>query len=214
MKRRGVLKQARDSFTLIELLIVVSIIAIISVFIFVSVRTSQSRSRDSQRASDLSVLNAAIQMYYRETGHFPELPNGCGTQRADYGWIDGASTAEVDNFISSNSDCYTGEDRDFMIGLTPSYIASLPSDPGPKLEVFNRNNRGYIYYRYLTGTASNYRECYKILLMFPENGNSLQYQNIWDPSLDQGSNLNEVDGTNIAGWSYYSQGCASKNPVY
>ncbi|MDD3086747.1 MAG: hypothetical protein PHH45_02325, partial [Patescibacteria group bacterium] len=143
-----------------------------------------------------------------------ELPNGCGTEEPGYGWINGGSTAEVDNFISTNSSCYTSEDSDYISGLTPNYIATLPSDPGPKLKVFDRNTRGYIYYRYISGENDNLQECYKILSMFPENGSLIRYQNIWDPSLDRGVDLNNVDGTKIGGWSYYSQGCANKNPVY
>jgi prepilin-type N-terminal cleavage/methylation domain-containing protein len=96
MKNRGELNKTRGSFTLIELLIVISIIAIVSAFIFVGVRSSQSRARDTQRVTDLGILNSAIQTYYRETGHFPQLPEGCGREHPDYGWIDGAITSDVD----------------------------------------------------------------------------------------------------------------------
>lgn len=215
MKNRGDDTNKKRAFTLIEMLIVISIISIITVFILVSVRSSQSRSRDTSRATDLGVLNNAIQMYYRETGHFPSLPDGCGTNISDYGWINSVSTNQVDAYVASNTLCNTGEEGlNFIQGLTPSYTLKLPLDPGPKNIIFGKNVRGYMYYRYLVGTPSNLRECYKILLMFPENPSMLKYQNIWDPSLDQGSDKNELDGTNIGGWSYYSQGCAAKNPIY
>ncbi|MCX6810692.1 MAG: prepilin-type N-terminal cleavage/methylation domain-containing protein [Candidatus Berkelbacteria bacterium] len=81
MKRRGAFTLielpvvSKRAFTLIELLIVIAIISIVSVFIIVSVRNAQSRARDVQRVADLAKINSAVQLYYRENGFYPPTLN-------------------------------------------------------------------------------------------------------------------------------------------
>jgi prepilin-type N-terminal cleavage/methylation domain-containing protein len=57
--------QRRQAFTLIELLIVIAIIAILSVVVILTLNPAQllEQSRDSNRLSDLSVMNTAIGAY-------------------------------------------------------------------------------------------------------------------------------------------------------
>ncbi|MDE2145009.1 MAG: prepilin-type N-terminal cleavage/methylation domain-containing protein, partial [Patescibacteria group bacterium] len=60
--------RARDSFTLIELLIVIAIIGILASVVVLVLNPAQllSQSRDSRRTQDLSNLNNAIGMYLSE----------------------------------------------------------------------------------------------------------------------------------------------------
>ena len=200
---------AKKSFTLIELLVVIAIIGIIATFITVSVRSAQSRARDAKRVSDLEALNTAIQMYYRATGHFPSLPDGCGnyTQLPD-----GQYTWEADRHPSSNnvSRWVTGHclTDNFIPGLAPTYIPQLPVDPGPEKDNGEGNYRGFLYYHlYDPGTKI---ECYKIIAHEPEYPALQIYKRVWDPARDGGDNISRLDGNRSWAWALYSRGCANQ----
>lgn len=60
-----------QAFSLIELLIVISIIAIISALLFVSFTQLQKNSRDNQRKSDLQVIASMLQRYYSDNSSYP-----------------------------------------------------------------------------------------------------------------------------------------------
>jgi len=201
---------AKKSFTLIELLVVIAIIGIIATFITVSVRSAQSRARDAKRVSDLETLNTAIQMYYRATGHFPSLPDGCGnyTQLPD-----GQYTWEADRHPSSNqvSRWATGMclTSDFIPGLIPTYIPALPTDPGP--QIGQQNRRGFLYYHFYN--LDTKIECYKIVTHEPEYPALQIYKRVWDPARDgggDGQGLFQLDGNQPWAWALYSRGCANQ----
>lgn len=214
----------KKAFTLIELLIVITIIGVIVGIIFVSINSAQKRARDTQRASDLQALNDAIEMYYRTTGHYPSLPRNCGveyrysdTQRS---WVGNFSTNEVSAYIKTTDklSCIKSE---YIVGLAPTYISKLPTDPKPDLKVDDLtidepcetcNHRGFLYYHYNIdiGDIDNPLECYKIMVANPESPKLPSYRNIFDPKRDGGSNSSLRDGTNPTAWSEYSRGCAEK----
>ncbi len=59
------------SFTLLELLIVIAVIAILAAIVLVSLNTSLAKARDSKRISELNTLKRAITAHYSATGHYP-----------------------------------------------------------------------------------------------------------------------------------------------
>ena len=61
----------RAGFTLVELLVVISIISILTMISVSSFRNAQIKSRDAQRKSDLDGLSKALMMYYNDNGKFP-----------------------------------------------------------------------------------------------------------------------------------------------
>jgi len=68
---------ATAGFTLIELLIVVLIIAVLSgiVLSVVNVTGIRSKSRDSQRISDLKKIQVALELYFTDLGSYPVTAN-------------------------------------------------------------------------------------------------------------------------------------------
>ena len=58
-------------FTLVELLIVISIMGILTVIGMASFKTIQLKSRDARRKNDLSTISKALNMYYNDLGIFP-----------------------------------------------------------------------------------------------------------------------------------------------
>lgn len=74
----------KKSFTLLEMLIVLGIIAVILSVLTVSFSTAQKKSRDAKRKSDLKSLQGALEQYYSTCGYlYPtDIPdNGifCGS---------------------------------------------------------------------------------------------------------------------------------------
>ena len=61
----------KNGFTLVELLVVISIIAILTVITLGGFSESQKRSRDSARKANLKSLSDAVGLYYADTGSFP-----------------------------------------------------------------------------------------------------------------------------------------------
>lgn len=61
----------KEGFTLVELLVVISIIGILTVLISSSFSNSQQRSRDAAIKSGLKSLSGALTMYYADLGLFP-----------------------------------------------------------------------------------------------------------------------------------------------
>ena len=71
-------KLRKTGFTLVELLVVISIMAILTVVISSSFRTVQMKSRDARRKSDLGSISKALNMYYNDVGAFPRVSDQYG----------------------------------------------------------------------------------------------------------------------------------------
>lgn len=68
-------KEKTHGFTLIELLVVIAIVGIISTIGLGSYRSSQAKSRDARRKSDLENIQKALEMYQNDHGVYPLTHN-------------------------------------------------------------------------------------------------------------------------------------------
>ena len=68
---RNKIKNKKTGFTLVELLVVISIISILTIVGVSSFRTVQMKSRDTKRKNDLNSISKALNMYYNDIGSFP-----------------------------------------------------------------------------------------------------------------------------------------------
>lgn len=74
---------SKKGFTLVELLIVISIIAILTGIIITGLTSSRAKSRDAQRVSNLSQIQLALEQYFDRCGQYPvaitdtSATNGC-----------------------------------------------------------------------------------------------------------------------------------------
>src|SRR4030043_1445991 len=78
----------KKGFTLVELLIVMAILGVLMVVTLANFRTSQAKSRDAQRKSDLHQLTIAFEVYSVDHGSFPPSTSGgkiqgCGCSFGD-----------------------------------------------------------------------------------------------------------------------------------
>lgn len=71
----------QDGFTLIELMIVVSVLGIIMAVVIVGINPSTYllQGRDGRRMTDLAAVQSAIEQYFAQTSSYPPLPPAVGS---------------------------------------------------------------------------------------------------------------------------------------
>lgn len=72
-------KKTRKGFTLLELLVVISIISILLALGVVAYSTAQRKGRDAKRRADIKSLQSGFEQYYAEYNGYSE----CGTMKGD-----------------------------------------------------------------------------------------------------------------------------------
>ncbi len=90
-------------FTLVELLISVSIIAILIAIGIASYSTINKQSRDTKRKSDIEQVRSALEMYRAENGFYPSAGSGSWVNASD-------ATLGLASYLS------------------PTYISAIPKD--------------------------------------------------------------------------------------
>jgi len=106
------------AFTLIELMVVVSIIAVLTAVAVVNYDKAKVKSRDVQRKKDLTMMASALETY-----------------KADFkGYIVSSSSGTPPNYNFDNADTA-------LTTLVPNYIQSIPLDP-------NSTAATVIHYKY------------------------------------------------------------------
>jgi type IV pilus assembly protein PilA len=108
--------RSKAGFTLMELLIAVSIIAIISAVGITTFSQSQKLARDSKRKSDLRSVAVALELYYQKNKRYP-CPG-------DNVWV---SSSAGGNWITDNDFANCGDTSAKV--LDTNYISNVPVDP-------------------------------------------------------------------------------------
>lgn len=121
-------------FTLVELIVVISVISILASMLVVGMVQTGARSRDGDRQADLRLVQNALDLYKNKYGRYPA---GCNAANS---WSGQTVTALSPNRCSSGGD--------YIVGLAPEFIPTLPKDLKP-----NGDNSGYMYYVNADGSA-------------------------------------------------------------
>jgi len=111
----------KKGFTLLELLVVISIIGLLSTIAISSMSSARARSRDAKRIADLKQVSTALELYVIDNGAYPT----CGQTCTNY------------------CDCTTvGWGGSFTaMEIKPNYMANIPTDP------ISNATYGYFYAR-------------------------------------------------------------------
>ena len=68
------------AFTLIELLITITIISILLAAITISYQNAQKKTRDTKRKNDIVAIASALELYFEQNGTYPDLPSAIDVQ--------------------------------------------------------------------------------------------------------------------------------------
>lgn len=109
------LSEHKRGFTIIELLVVCSIIAVLATVVVMNYKNSKITVRNAKRVQDLSDVRSALDLYKESNGSYPlttagSPPSGAGSMRSE---CNGWGPFTIENVIP---------------GLIPSYLSSLPKD--------------------------------------------------------------------------------------
>lgn len=112
-----------NGFTLVELLVVISIIGILSSFAIVSLNSARIKARDALRKGDMAQLRTALNLYYDDYYHYPICDES--------DWND--TQPDMGSTPQNGSDCYNGNNpQELTFELTSGsrpYMDKTPKDP-------------------------------------------------------------------------------------
>jgi prepilin-type N-terminal cleavage/methylation domain-containing protein len=166
-------RQDTLGFSLIEILVVISLIAILTVIGAVSYTESSKSSRDVERQGDLRNLQNAIELYKNRNGVYPPQCTASGGG----GWS---------GQMGTNFECTDGNGGQYIVGLAPEYISVLPTDPRP-----DGANSGYVYRT--NGTS------YKLMAMNTVEAETVTWRHEFS-SCDIDPNNTATSDIEVGGW--------------
>lgn len=97
-------KQLTKGFTVVELLVVITVIGILVSIVLVSWSGYQKRTRDNERKSDMSQLASAFNAYAIQKNTYMNAGSGCGLNGNGNGWLN-AGTSDVATYPKSMATC-------------------------------------------------------------------------------------------------------------
>ena len=174
------IKKNSSGFTLMEIMVSLSIMALLSGIVISGLDVAKKRSRMAQRISDLKQIQNSLELYYSNNKIYP-ISSGSALSSECNAW-GGLSGVNV------------------IPGLFPAYSNTMPKDPQMDKTT---NTNCYVYrsdgqdYAFIDVNVTE-------LSSGSPNFNS--YPELVDPARDGGSNPNIVDGTNITAWKVSSRG--------
>ena len=124
----------KKGFTLIELMVTVSLVAILASTVIMSFGPAREQARNAQRQTDLRTMEAALALYFQKYGQYPAGCNGATTVGSPV-WSGQVGT----DYECTNNPTGPPSNR-YIIGLAPEFIPELPTDPR-----LNGDASGYVY---------------------------------------------------------------------
>lgn len=122
----------QQGFTLVEIIVVVTIITILTGVSIFAYNEASKKSRDKDRQADLRTLQAAVELYKQKNGRYPAGCRGPGVWSGQ---------------IGTQYACADGSNQ-YIIGLAPTFIPKMPND-----RRLNGTDSGYVYTTNTDGTV-------------------------------------------------------------
>lgn len=160
-------KYASKGLSLIELLVVISIIGLLSTILYASFDESRQQARDKARLAALKELQLAVEQYRAQNGRYPERGTTCNNAGSG-GPL--AASQFVGPRLPPGPDDHTGDSlpdgsepglfschttlQPYINNLVPVFISALPTDR----QFENELNRGFYYW------TNPERTAYKLML--------------------------------------------------
>jgi prepilin-type N-terminal cleavage/methylation domain-containing protein len=125
-------KRASFGYTLIEILVVMSIIAILTAISIASYTNVQQRGRDGKRLADIKTIQQALERYYADNGHYPWYypDTACDDTRPDLSHcMQPGEFGYRQAFSDQTVDTHYKDWPRLESTLVPKYLSALPNDP-------------------------------------------------------------------------------------
>ena len=124
----------RRAFTLVEILVVVTIIGLLTVAAVVSYSQFTKRARDSRRITDIEQLKAALEMYRSTNDIYPVATGALGTGYSTLSALT-APTVYIQSIPKDPKDAtylyyYTSAGTDYTLSAQLELTSSCGSAPG------------------------------------------------------------------------------------
>lgn len=179
----------KRGFTLIELMVVMSVVSVLATAISTAVSSVRTRSRDSIRKQSLTELRTALELYHSTYNQYPFPGEGNYWYSSNPG---GDPPNEQGGFLNGNDN-----NGDWIPGLVASgAIAKLPQDPkGGKsdIQICTTHNNPLNYYRSFTYQSTN-GTGYKLLSHCAPEGSMSNSDPFYDPIRSNHAWMVCVDG--------------------
>lgn len=124
------------AFTLVELLVVISIIAILSTLVMINLTGAQKKSRNTKRTADLKELNTALRSYYEIKNSLPANVAGNVFCKIGFDYAGGKCLGEL---------------------VANGYVSALPKGPEEKCILAgspSSDSKCYSYHNYGSTTGA------------------------------------------------------------
>jgi prepilin-type N-terminal cleavage/methylation domain-containing protein len=115
----AIMSSRRRAFTLIELLIVITIIGILAVALVPRLSGGPGRARDAQRKADLQTISTALEYYMQDNGEYPADEAGCIPTAAIATYL---TTTPVDPSALDGGACTSGTYGYFPVDDNNGYL--------------------------------------------------------------------------------------------
>lgn len=143
----------KKGFTLVELLVVISIIGLLSTIAVVSLGSARAKARDTKRIADVKQITTALEQYYADQGNYwASAASGAAASGLAIG------TATADSLTATNGFAAAP-------GAGTTYMGKVPAYPGTAAATCTATAAGtppatyianYCYYTTVTSAASDY----------------------------------------------------------
>jgi prepilin-type N-terminal cleavage/methylation domain-containing protein len=185
-------------FTLVELLVVISIISLLSSVVLSSLNTTRAKARDTKRIAFTNQVRFAIESYYNDMGYYPMIKDGVGTE----------------SVCGSQTDNWGHCDR--LNTLATRLAPYIKFDP-TQLSNATQGNNYYWYTSYSSGSEGVYApgqwESYGFMVFLEGNGGANDggyYSDAYEVGPDPLYCMNKYSGTG-RNWTSYQTRCAGGN---
>lgn len=168
----------RKAFTLIELMVVISIIGTLASMVLVSLENAKNKAEDSVRIQTIKSFEHALELYFLDYGEYPRIRHGvgrettCGSQTENWGHCDR---------LKELTDALEG-----YINIEPESLSDV-------------NNDGY-YFNYASQDVDNWKS-YGIMFYLKHggSGDGGYYDNAYEAGFTPKYCKNKYTGTD-ADW--------------